>query len=723
MPEKTILIAEDSPTQSEQLCHLLSSEGYRAISRESGDEAFEEAKKILPDMILSDIIMPGITGYDFCRKAKAEPTLKSIPFILLTSMNHSTDILKGLECGADNYITKPIDNTHLLKIIHNSFESSNQFGTSSGSDSFDFHYSDEKYRISPDRTRILNMFLTTYEESAIKAHKLDKTQRRLGELKDSLEKEVVDATRDLIKEIKDRTRIAKEAALSEERYRNQIENPLFGVFSVSSNGQFIVLNHTLSSMLGYDSPELLMEKKIEEIFYSKKDFKEFQQLLKKEQTIKNIEVSFKGIMGNRVHVMINAQIRDETILCMALDISQEKLLREKEIQNQKELEIAKINAEESDRLKSAFLSGLSHEVRTPLNTIIGFSGLLADPEISEETRKEFSILINDSCIELHRLIENILEISKLDAGQVIIEPRDFDLHQLLDDIFQTYNREWNLGRKGRIRFRLLKPDQDKIFSIRSDPFSIYKVFSKLLDNSFKFTPAGSIEFGYEIPDPETLRFFIRDTGIGMTEKQIRLAFGSFNKADQTDPKLQHGAGLGLAICLKTVELLKGEIWVESSPGRGSTFYFKVPLHMGPAGKTKISLPVSVDKPLNWKEKRILVAEDNFYNYKLYEAILSKTDARLTWAKDGLEAFEKCKSNNSYNLILMDIQMPRMNGIEATESIRSLGDKVPIIAITAFASDEDRQRIMKGGFNDFLSKPVSPDTLLKTLGKYISDAKN
>jgi two-component system cell cycle response regulator DivK len=131
----------------------------------------------------------------------------------------------------------------------------------------------------------------------------------------------------------------------------------------------------------------------------------------------------------------------------------------------------------------------------------------------------------------------------------------------------------------------------------------------------------------------------------------------------------------------------------------------------------------VVKRFDWDGKRILIAEDNFYNYKLYEAILSKTNARLTWAKDGLEALEKCKSENAYNLILMDIQMPRMNGIEATESIRSFEDKVPIIAITAFASDEDRQRIMQGGFNDFLSKPVSPDNLLKTLGKHISDAKN
>ncbi|MFH0755989.1 MAG: response regulator, partial [Bacteroidota bacterium] len=675
------------------------------------------------DLIISDIVMPGITGYDFCRKTRSDPTLRSTPFILMTSMNHATDILRGLECGADNYVTKPIDQTHFLKVIRNTFKTTDTFETSSGSDFFDFHYSGSNYRICPDRSRILSMLMSTYEESVLKTHQLDKTQKRLGELKDSLETEVEDAARDLIREIEERTRIEKEAALSEEKYRKQIENPLFGVFSVTSNGRFIVLNHALSSMLGYESPDLLMDRKLEEIFYNLEDFREFQQLITKRRTLKNVEVTMKGKAGNQVHMMINAQIRNRTISCMTLNTTTEKHLREKEMQNRKELEIAKAKAEESDRLKSAFLSGLSHEVRNPLNTIIGYSGLLADQEISEITRKEYSDLINGSCNELHRLIENILEFSKLDAGQVKIELQDFDLHQLLDDIFQTYNRERKLRRKEGIRFRCLKTGQGNMFSIRSDPFSIYKIFSKLLDNSFNFTQEGSIEFGYEISDPGTLRFFIRDTGIGMTEEQIRLAFRSFHKADQPDPKQHSGAGLGLSICLKTLDLLRGEIWVESAPGRGSTFYFKVPAQLNAAGKTNVLRPVSAVKSLNWDGKKILIAEDNFYNYKLYEAILSKTNARLTWAKDGLEALEQCRSDNSFNLILMDIQMPRMNGIEATESIRSFRDQVPIIAITAFASDEDRTRIMQGGFNAFLSKPVSPENLLKTLGKYISDAKN
>ncbi|MCE9406138.1 response regulator [Bacteroides fragilis] len=380
-------------------------------------------------------------------------------------------------------------------------------------------------------------------------------------------------------------------------------------------------------------------------------------------------------------------------------------------QTEEALAEAKEKAENADRSKSAFLANMSHEIRTPLNAIVGFSELLAAANTEEEKQKYLEILHTNSELLL-QLVNDILDLSKIEAGTLEFVYSDVDINLLLNDLEQLFRMK--IGSNSPVQI-ITEPGLPSCM-VHTDRNRIAQVVSNFVSNAIKFTTEGSIRIGYQSSE-NGLRFYVSDTGSGISADKLEGVFDRFVRL-QSD---KNGNGLGLSICKTIVNKLGGEIGAESEVGKGSTFWFTLPEHSDIKPKVIIEkeqeeLPSAVRVPVidagSDKKLSILVAEDMEDNYRLCEAILASR-YELHWAHNGEEAISLFLKFQP-DIILMDIRMPEVNGYEATEAIRQMSATVPIIALTAFAYEEDRQKIMHSGFTDFLTKPISSKVLLGKL---------
>lgn len=387
---------------------------------------------------------------------------------------------------------------------------------------------------------------------------------------------------------------------------------------------------------------------------------------------------------------------------------------------EKQLIQAKQKAEESDKLKSAFLANMSHEIRTPLNTIIGFSGLLMDEETCEDDKKHFLNLISQAGNSLLCLIDDIIDISKIEAGQLKITKSETEINELLDELKATIENEKKKRDKIHINIFLRKPQANEKLYLYTDPYRLKQILTNLLSNALKFVDSGHIEFGYNAVDDRMIQFFVKDTGIGIEKQQKHLIFVRFGQADKRYKKNLDGTGLGLAISKHLVEILGGNIWFDSEIEKGSTFYFTLPVEpehlQSKTGHLKSGRIVS-----DWSDKILLIVDDVEANYRFLKAVLRDTHALLLWAKNGEEAIKICRNNQSINLVLMDIRMPNKDGYSATQEIKSMFPALPVIAQTAFAEEEDRQKALQAGCDDYIAKPICLNELSSVIRKFVGQA--
>ena len=377
-----------------------------------------------------------------------------------------------------------------------------------------------------------------------------------------------------------------------------------------------------------------------------------------------------------------------------------------------ELELiqAKEKAEESDRLKSAFLANMSHEIRTPLNAIVGFSSLLAETD-EIELRQAYMSLVQENNELLLNLISDILDISKIEAGTIELTTGWVDVPQLCREVIATFSHKKHDGAV-ELRFDESSPQ----IVIDADKNRIMQVLSNFMTNALKFTTKGSITLSYTLNDDGQVRFCVTDTGKGIPAEQCHDIFNRFVKLDS----FVQGAGLGLSICQSLVERMGGKIGVESCVGKGSCFWFTHPFTSATQSAstlvTENDMLATLKKAVSRNYKPlILVAEDIDSNYLLIEALLKK-DYRLVRAHNGSEAIELFNAETP-DLILMDMKMPGTNGIDTTTLLRKTGTQVPIVALTAFAYDNDKALAFDAGCNDFLTKPVSPPELRRVVSKW------
>lgn len=375
-----------------------------------------------------------------------------------------------------------------------------------------------------------------------------------------------------------------------------------------------------------------------------------------------------------------------------------------------ELVKAKNEAEENNKLKSAFLANMSHEIRSPMNAITGYTELLRNTEQPPLKQKQFLDVIFKSSNQLLNIINNILDLSKIEVGQLKINKLDYDLNQLILDALQTLPP--NFFNESEVEIKTALPIKGSEALIHCDSSRIQQVITNLLNNALKFTYEGYIELGYTIKDANII-FYVKDTGIGIPKSKHRLIFERFGQAEEGYARNYEGAGLGLPICKGFIELMGGTIWLTSEPQKGTTFYFTIPYEPALSlENTRQAEKLNLD--LQWSDKKILIVEDDPFSQTYLDTLLLPSNARIIHANDGFDALNQVRLHPDIDLILMDIRLPRLDGIEATKKIRLLGFNKPIIAQTANSSDEERTACLEAGCNDFITKPINRIELLKIL---------
>ena len=702
-----ILVAEDSITQAIQIKHLLESHHYNVIVAQNGKQAMDWLSKHKPSLIISDILMPEMNGYELCKKIKSNKNTEDIPVILLTRLSDPEEIIEGLSCGADSFITKPYNEKYLLSHIEKILSEKNgadhkkvPFGT-------EILFRGIKRFIQAEQENVIKLMLNIYEGAIHQNEKLVQSQEELRLLNERLESMVEERTSALSEEIEIATQITKKLKKSEEKFRSILENSADAIFIADQKGRFVYSNKAVKNMLGYTLEEIKGKPityiapadKIEE------HLKLFGQLLSEGKLFTELELLKKD--GSIISTDLNSTLLPDGLVYGSFrDITERKLA-------EKALKHAKVKAEANDKLKTTFLNNISHEVRTPLNGILGFAEIMAHPDLSDEDKDVSLSMLYESSNRLLNTINNYMDISLITSGNMTPYNKNFVPAQILNEIFGKYEI---LCDAKNLKLLLNIPDQSDNLLVNSDPEIFRKITSHLLNNAVKFTEKGSINYGYLISARE-LELFVKDTGIGIGKKSRRSIFECFVKEDRGPLMLTEGSGLGLSIAKGMIEIIGGKIRVESEIGIGSYFSFTIPL-MIDADIAVSGTPDIKHKKINGGATILIVEDDETNFFYLNTLVIRETGEKVLHASNGREAISLFKANPGIVLILMDINMPEIDGLEATRQIKLIKKEVPIIAITAYAMSGDEERILAAGCDGYLSKPISKKKFLEKMAEFI-----
>ena len=514
-------------------------------------------------------------------------------------------------------------------------------------------------------------------------------------------------------DITDRHNAEESLKVSEEKYRRIFENVQDLFYETAIDGTILEVSPSIEFLShGQYRRKELIGKSIYD-FYSVADERSaLVSKIEKEGIVSDFEIMLKNADGSLIPCSLSSRIffdtqgRPEKIIGSVRDITDRKNVTEA-------LKLAKEKAEESDRLKTEFLNNISHEVRTPLNGILGFAEIVFQHELTVEEKKESYAMLLESSDRLLNTITNYMDISLITSGNMSVHNKDFFPTSFLRKIFNNYE---SVCSNRKLDLFLDITGQSDDLSVNSDPEIVQKILSHFLNNAIKFTEKGSIHFGFN-RNEERLEFFVKDSGIGIGLDSFNKIFDRFSKEDRGHQNVIEGSGLGLSIAKGMSEIIGGKIRVESELGVGSCFFFTIPI--------KKDAEVSLSGSTREKARKaipgsmILVAEDDETNFYFLNALLTMTtSAKILHAANGREAIELFKANPNIKLILMDIKMPEIDGFEATRQIKLINKNVCIIAVTAYAMAGDEERIMASGCDGYLSKPINKKSLLEKISEFI-----
>ena len=776
--------------------------GCKMFTAVSGKEGIRIARKEQPDTILLDIVMPQMDGYEVCKRLKEDELTKHIPVVMLTAIKTDSESrVKGLNIGADAFLSKPIDSIELsaqvnvmlrikeaedglraekeqldqkvkertkelqrankkqkqdiverkrieeemhklVAVVKHSSELVN-LSTLDGKMIFLNEAGGKMLGIEPHEVENVNIMevipdhlIGLVEKELLPAlmkggtweGDLQYRNLRTAELTDVHAMTFTVKDPDTLEpqflanvsfDITERKRLDEILQSSEERLKILFEFAPDAIYMNDPKGNFIDGNKAAEEMLGYKREELIG-----------KNFLKLKLLSAKEvpKALKSLAYSVVGKKtgpdefllnrkdGEKIPVEISTypvKIKNKTVvLGIARDITKRK-------KAENSLKIALKKSTESDQLKSTFLATMSHELRTPLNAVIGFSQLL-NKEASGEEVEEFANRIHKSGSHLLEIIEDIFDITLIEAGEIKITKEKQNIRPLVEDLLVMIKTEQQKLNKHEVDIQLNSTNKNHDLHLFTDHRRLKQILINLLSNAIKFTDKGLIELGYEKKiqhDQHVLQFYVNDTGIGIPKEKQKLIFDVFRQVDDTHTRRYGGTGIGLSIVKKLTELLGGNIWVESEEGAGSTFYFTIPYD-----KLKETSKPRSDQPKKKQSlmgKTVLIVEDVISSFDFLDYVLKKSGIEPVWAKDGKEAIKLCKENSSIDLVLMDINMPVMNGYEATKEIKKFRSKLPIIAQTAYAIAGDREKSLAAGCDDYISKPIKAELLMEKIGKLLS----
>jgi PAS domain S-box-containing protein len=420
---------------------------------------------------------------------------------------------------------------------------------------------------------------------------------------------------------------------------------------------------------------------------------------------------FRLVALNGTSIPIHANSKDNIFIGSIKDVT-------KQDKSRKELIRAKEKAEESERLKNSLLANISHDIRTPMNSIIGFSELLNIGNLPFNKRLEYVRTIKNQGILLLKMIDDVVELTRIETGKVTIRKSPCNIDLLVNELRSLFNQSKVSQNKEHLEIKVNYPE-NRALIVYTDSGRLQQLIWCLISNSIRYTEKGGIEIGYKPISDQRIEFYVKDTGIGLSRELQKKLFT--RNSDDESLAGKEDSGLGLTIAKNLIRLMGGKIWVESELGSGSTFFFTIPYEEVPDSYHVLDPEEEYVIPsYNWKDKVIVVVEDDEINFKFLEAVLQDTAAQVLHASNGIQAIELCRSINKIDLVLMDIKMPEMDGFEATRQIRLFNHKVPIIAQTAFVLEQELKKCIDSGCNDHITKPIEIKEFFEKADKFLKE---
>ncbi|HEY7987173.1 MAG TPA: response regulator, partial [Methylophilaceae bacterium] len=774
-----------------------------------------------PTLVISDVVMPELDGYGLCRAIKADEALDDIPVILMTSLTDMQEILKGLECGADNFIRKPYEGEQLLARVDFLLMSRSMHRGEKVQMGMEVYLQGKWHFITVERQQILDLLFSVYEEALHINEKLkerekalerdivqhNRTERKLKESMTIVSKQdaqlrailntvadgiitmdesgivesfnaaavnifdyqpeeiigrnvqlliaesdgylerflnvstpqtmgsgremegrhkdgsifpialvinetVVEERRfftGVVRDITEQKRAQERLLTSEKRLQAMLEHsPISVRIAHNDTGRVMFANRAYCKLLQIEREDLA-DIDISNYYYNQQDWRDIHDQLEKGQPVINQLLEVHNHVGDRLWLMsslFNLEYEGEkTNLGWFSDVTELKKAREE--------------ADAANQAKSHFLATMSHEIRTPMNAIIGLSHLCLQTTLDVKQR-DYVDKVHRSARSLLGIINDILDFSRIEAGKLTLEEADYELYAVLSGVDSLVG---HMAREKGLHFEIALGDDVPSF-LWGDALRLGQVLLNLAGNAVKFTETGSIIVAVAViaSDEKTLEleFSVRDTGIGLTNEQTVRLFQPFSQADASTTRKYGGTGLGLAICKCLVEMMHGRLWVESIPGQGSDFHFTARFGHGREIASAIAHSGElVSARALLMGARILLAEDNPFNQQVAQELLEQVGATVAIANNGREALERL-AQQPFHIVLMDIQMPEMDGYEATRRIRATPELTGqrVIAMTANAMAEDRRRCLSAGMDDFITKPIDPNALYVTLANWL-----
>ncbi|MEO5339876.1 MAG: response regulator [Magnetococcus sp. MYC-9] len=681
-----ILIVDDEPVNIEVLNEILQDD-YRILFATHGEEALEVASAQRPDLILLDVMMPGMDGREVCARIKADPDLRDIPVIFVTAMARDQHEMTGLEAGAVDYITKPVSPAVVQLRVRNHLE--------------------------------------------LKQHR-----ERLETLIRERTAELVQA-RDSAKE--------REALLW-----TVLSSSLDAFIMMDVQGKVLEFNPAAETLFGFNRAQLIGEDLAEFIIPSELRRPYRQALVRARMRVDGAplfvsrRITTDGLRADGK--IVDLEVTISTVVAHGQPVYA-AFLRDitSATQLRRSLGAALDTAEAAFRAKDLFLANMSHELRTPMNGVLGMIDLALGCDSPDKAR-EFLSHAKSSSRLLLRVINDILDYSKIESGKLLMESVDFCLEELLADVIQLF-RQTAIDKE--LELVVSAPSQS-LGLLVGDRLRLQQVLVNLLGNAVKFTQTGGIHVKTALIEQTEervrLQFSIQDTGIGIDAEQLSLLFSPFVQADSSITRKYGGTGLGLTICKRLVEMMGGEIWIDSAAQAGSTFHFTVLLgrgqHSAPCrprataemlhdmetiAKGYDARPAGIDKSALICQvggAPVLLVEDNPINQRVAREMLESVGLVVTVASHGQEAIHLL-SHGSFELVFMDVQMPVMDGCQATRQLRTMDAfaHVPVIAMTAHALVGDRENCLAAGMNDYIAKPIDLQQLFRVLARWIQPRQN
>ena len=678
-----ILVVEDSPTQAIRLQHILETRGFEVAVSHNGKAALQYLKGNRPTIIISDVIMPEMDGYELCKRIKDDENLKDIPVILLTSLSDPEDIIRGLEVGADNFITKPYQEKLLVSRIQYIIVNKEIRSKSSAGMGIEIFFAGRKHFLAADRIQIVDLLLSSYETAVQNYHELVQSN---GEL----------------------TRANEMVSAEANKLRTLIECLDAGIVFADENDVITEINSRFAELFGTKRSEVL-GKTIWNVHESGRHL----------DHVRDIISQFKrGLSQERVS--IDRELRDHALSMHVQPIFEEDTYKGVilSVLDVSDFVKAKEQTEQANRAKGQFLANMSHEIRTPLNGIVGMAGLALETPLSDQQR-EYIESIKVSSQDLIRIINDILDFSKIEAGKMSLFAAPFNLR----DSVSTVVSNMTVHAQAKGLELIYEVEDDTPDRIVGDSGRLKQVLINLLGNAIKFTEQGevlvSVKAEQLLDSKLKLYFEVRDTGVGIPEEKLATIFQAFEQVDSSSTRRFGGTGLGLAVSSQLCQMMGGKIWVQSQIGKGSVFYFTVTMGFEPETTTSSSRPLN---PNPLKGLSALVIEYNATNRRLLDQTLTKTGMIVQIANDGTGAMSilsTAKQNGeTFDFILIDMSLHEETGTELAREIKNWNvaplSKIIFLVPKDFSSEgEIFQKLNVVGF---ISKPIGPDELINGLLK-------